>query len=210
LIRAPLLVLLSDVDGLYDGDPADPASRRIPTVTQLDDSVMALARDRATGVGKGGMSSKLEAARIATASGENVVIASGRKRGVLTDILRGRPIGTWIMARGQAVNARKRWIGFAAQPRGQVVVDAGAYRAIGEQNGSLLAIGIVEVIGQFNKGDVVGLKNPDGQEFARGLTNYPASEIRRIEGLRTDQIAGALGHRPYDEVIHRDNLLVSA
>ncbi len=210
LIRAPLLVLLSDVDGLYDGDPADPASRLISTVTRLDDATRAFVRDHQSKLGKGGMASKLEAARIATAAGENVVIASGRRDDVLSAIVRGESIGTLILARGQAVTSRKRWIGFAARPVGAVVLDEGACRAILEQGRSLLAIGVVDVVGDFRKGDVVSLRRTDGRELARGLCNYHAAEVRRIGGLRTDQIAEVLGHRPYYEVIHRNNLGFSA
>ncbi len=210
LIRSPLLVLLSDVDGLYDGDPADPAARPVATVRQLDDSILALARDTRSGIGKGGMAGKLEAARIATTAGENVIIANGHCDGILPAILRGEVVGTLILAKGQSVTSRKRWIGFAVKPLGTLVLDPGACRAITEQGGSLLAIGVVEVVGDFKKGDVVSLETPQGIEFARGLTNYAAADIRRISGLRTDQIAARLGHRPYDEVIHRDNLTVSA
>jgi len=209
LIRAPLLVLLSDVEGLYDGDPADPQSRVIPVVRRLEADVFALARDRSGGLGKGGMGSKLEAARLVTSSGENVIIAGGRTPDVLPRIIAAEPVGTLILAQGQTVGARKRWIGFAVQPRGHIAVDAGARRAIVREGRSLLAIGIVGVTGRFAKGDVVGLRGPDGAEFARGLSNYPAGEIERIQGLKTHQIADALGYCPYDEVVHRDNMAVT-
>jgi len=210
LIRAPLLVLLSDVDGLYDGDPDDPDSRVIPTVTNLDDSIFALAHDTTGGLGKGGMASKLTAARIATTAGENVLIAGGREPKVLSRILAGEQLGTLFVAQGAVVSARKRWLGLTAQTRGQLVLDAGARRAIESTGSSLLSIGVTDVVGSFGKGDVVALCDPGGTEFARGLTNYPADDIRRIKGLKTDQIAAALGHCPYAEVIHRDNLLVTS
>ena len=210
LIQAPLLVLLSDVEGLYDGDPDAPGSKVIPTVKRLDDSILSLVRDRSGGPGKGGMASKLEAARQATAGGENVIIASGRAPGTLTRILAGEPVGTLVLAQGQLVTARKRWIGFTVQPRGHLVVDAGARRAVQQRQGrSLLAIGVLDVVGQFGKGDVVALRDPDGKEFARGLTNYKADDVRKIKGLRTSEIAQALGHCPYDEVIHRNNMVVT-
>ncbi len=210
LIRAPLLVLLSDVDGLYDGDPRDSESRIIPTVTRLDDSITALARDKATGHSKGGMASKLEAARMATAAGENVIIAGGNEPGNLRRILAGEEVGTLFVAQGQTLASWKRWIGFTAQPRGKLVLDDGARSAVEQQGKSLLAIGVVEVEGTFRKGDVVSLRDRSAHEFARGLTNYSADEILQIKGLKTEQIAAALGHRPYDEVIHRDNLAVTA
>jgi glutamate 5-kinase len=208
LIRAPLLVLLSDVEGLYDGEPDDPASRLLSTVTTLDESIFALVRDRATGLSKGGMASKLEAARIATSAGENVVIASGKQPGNLLAILAGKPVGTLFVARGEAVPSWKRWIGMTAQPRGKLVLDDGARRAVETNGRSLLAIGVVDAQGAFRKGDVVAICDRQGQEFARGLTNYSADDVLRIKGLKTDQIAVALGHCPYEEVVHRDNLAV--
>lgn len=210
LVQAPLLVLLSDVDGLFDGDPSDPASRRISTVMRLDDRILGLVRDKATGLSKGGMASKLNAARIATAAGENVIIANGREPGSLAKIIAGEEVGTLFVAQGQALPAWKRWIGYTAQPRGHLVLDAGARRAVESQGRSLLAIGVVDVSGKFKKGDVVAVRDAQGGEFARGLTNYSAEEIARIKGLKTEQIAVTLGYCPYDEVIHRDNMAVLA
>jgi glutamate 5-kinase len=209
LIRAQLLILLSDVDGLYSGDPADPASRIIPTITQLDERITALVCDQRTGLSKGGMASKLAAARIATAAGENVIIAGGHRSGVLRAIFSGQLVGTLLLAQGQAIAARKRWIGYTVQPRGKLTLDEGACRAISQHGRSLLAIGVTDVSGSFQKGDVVAVVDPQGCEVARGLTNYSADEIRRIQGLRTDQIGPVLGHRPYDEVIHRDNMVLT-
>ena len=209
LIRAPLLVLLSDVDGLFDGDPHDADSRVISTVEQLDASIMGLAHDRLGGLSKGGMSSKLEAARLATTGGENVIITSGRTPNILPRIIAGEPIGTLFLAQGQAVASRKRWIGLTVKPRGRLILDAGARTAVEHKGRSLLAAGIVDAEGQFHKGDVVGLRGPDGVEFARGLTNYSADEIRQIKGLKTKQISTVLGHCPYDEIIHRDNMVVT-
>ena len=209
LLRAPLLVLLSDIDGLYDGDPALPESKIIPTVTRLDDAIFGLARDRLTGMSKGGMASKLQAARIATAAGENVIIASGRRPGSLERIVAGEEVGTLFLAQGGAIASRKRWIGFTVQPRGTLVVDDGARRAIVEQGSSLLAIGVREAVGEFAAGDVVSVRDPAGKEFARGLSNYPAAEVSKIKGLKTAAIAASLGHCPYDEVIHRDHLALT-
>jgi glutamate 5-kinase len=156
------------------------------------------------------MVSKLNAAKIATSAGENVIIASGRDDRILARIMAGEPVGTLFIAQGKTLTPWKRWIGFSAQPRGRLAVDAGACRAIVEQGRSLLAIGIVSVVGQFRKGDVVSLEDIDGNEIARGLTNYPAAEIDKIKGLKSHQIADVLGHLPYEEVIHRDNLLVGS
>jgi glutamate 5-kinase len=209
LIRAPLLVLLSDVDGLYDGDPKDAGSKLISTVTRLDESVFKLVRDGAAGTSKGGMASKLEAARIATAAGENVIIANGRTPGVLAKIAAGQEVGTLFLAQGQALRSFKRWIGFTAQPRGVLVLDAGAREAVEKKGKSLLAIGVAGASGSFKKGDVVSLTDSSGIEFARGLTNYAVDDLLRIKGLKTEQIAGVLGRLPYQEVIHRDNMALT-
>jgi glutamate 5-kinase len=198
LLRAPLLVILSDVEGLYSGDPAQGDAQLISTVRQLDETILSYVRDRGSGLGKGGMASKLSAARIATAAGENVIIASGRRAGVLGQIMRGEEVGT----------PRKRWIGFSAQSCGRIVVDAGARTAIVQQGRSLLAAGIVDIEGSFRKGDLVTLSDQQGREIARGLSNYHAEDVERIKGLRSDRIAQVLGHRPYDEVVHRDNMTV--
>lgn len=207
LIGAPLLVILSDVDGLYDGDPADEGSKLIPMVSRLDD-VLSYVQDKSTGLSKGGMASKLEAARIVTTAGENVIIASGRTPGVLTKIAASESVGTLIIAQGKSVSPWKRWIGFSAQPRGKLVLDEGACRAISEEGSSLLAIGIVAADGDFDKGDIVTLHDRSENEIARGLTNYPATEIQQIKGLKSNKISNVLGHLPYEEVIHRDNMLV--
>src|SRR5262249_40863692 len=136
LIRAPLLVLLSDVEGLYDRDPHDPTAQVIPTVSRVDDSIWPLVRDRATGISKGGMASKLEAARLATTAGENVIIASGKSPGNLRRILAGEEVGTLLVAQGQALASWKRWIGFTAPPRGGLAVDDGAQAAVARQGKS--------------------------------------------------------------------------
>ncbi|HVX10639.1 MAG TPA: glutamate 5-kinase [Pirellulales bacterium] len=210
LLRAPLLVLLSDVDGLYDGDPRSSDAKLIATVPKIDETVLGLVRDRRTGLSKGGMASKLAAAKMCALAGENTIIANGREPGALSRIVAGELEGTLVMAQGQTLTSWKRWIGFTAQPRGQLVLDEGARRAIEKQGRSLLAIGIVDCLGDFNKGDVLALRDAAGAEFARGLTNYAAADVQRIKGLKTDAIAAALGHCPYQEVIHRDNMVVTA
>ncbi len=208
LLRASLLIILSDVEGLYDGDPQLESSKLISTVSELDDSVLGYVCDQQNGPGTGGMASKLAAARIATTAGENVIIASGRRGNVLTQIAQGQQVGTLFLAQGKSISPRKRWIGFSAQPRGRVTVDAGAQAAIVRQGRSLLAVGIVAVDGSFHKGDLITLCDQQGAELARGLTNYRADEIQRIRGLHSDRIAQVLGQCPYDEVVHRDNMAV--
>jgi glutamate 5-kinase len=213
LLRAPLLVLLSDVEGLFDRHPADPQAAVIPTVTHLDSALREFQRQATVGTGpnhlsRGGMASKLEAARLASTAGESVVIANGRRPNVLIDILAGETVGTFILAQGPAVTSRKRWIGLTAQPCGRLLLDAGAQQAIAQQGRSLLAIGVRRVDGNFQKGDVVSLCREGGQEIARGLSNYGSEELRRIAGQPTERITEILGHRPYDEVVHRDNLAI--
>ena len=208
LLRAPLLVILSDVDGLYNGDPALPTSQLVPLVTKLDETTIAYAGKGSAGLSKGGMTSKLQAAKIVTAVGENVIIASGHRVGVLQQIIGGEVVGTLFVAQGKSISPWKRWIGFSAQPHGKIILDDGACRAISQQGESLLAIGITSVVGRFGKGDVVALCNAEGRELARGLTNYPAIEVERIKGLRSDRIAQVLGQCPYQVVVHRDNLAV--
>jgi glutamate 5-kinase len=213
LLQAPLLVILSVVDGLYRTDPggAAPAAEAgtvIPLVPHLDDAVLALAGSSRSALGTGGMQSKLEAAKLVTQAGGSVVITSGCKPEPLTRILAAQPVGTLFLARGQTQKARKRWIGLTARPRGHYVVDAGARRALETGSKSLLAIGIVSVVGDFDKGDVVGIQDAEGHEFARGLTNYATSEALQVRGLRTEQARQALGGAFYDEVVHKDNLVL--
>jgi glutamate 5-kinase len=210
LLRAPLLVILSDVEGLFDGDPQDSGSRLISTVSRIDDTVLNHARTARGRLSKGGMASKLEAARMATAAGENVIIAGGRTPDVLLRILAAEPLGTAFLAQGKSVSPWKRWIGFSVQTRGRLRLDDGARDAIMRRGRSLLAIGIVAVEGEFIKGDAVQICDASGREFARGLTNYSAAQVHRILGLRSDQIAEKLGHCPYEEVIHRDNMAVTS
>ena len=151
----------------------------------------------------------MEAARMCTAAGESVLIVGGKRRGVLEDVLAGKQVGTLFLPQAGSLTSRKRWIGYTVRPRGHYVVDAGARRAIERAGKSLLAIGVVDVVGTFEQGDPVIVCEADGVEFARGLTNYSAVDALKIKGLRTSQIRAALGSLPYDEVIHRDNLVVT-
>jgi glutamate 5-kinase len=209
LLQAPLLVLLTNVDGLYASDPTtNPSAELLTTVPQIDGSVMDMAGGSKSVLGTGGMRSKIRAARLATAAGESVIMANGTRAGTLDAIFAGDKVGTLFLPHGTTVPAWKRWVGYTARPQGRLQVDAGARQAVQHKGRSLLPIGVVGVQGVFGKGDVVALVDPDGVEFARGLTNYTAVDVERILGLRTEQIAEVLGAIPYVEVVHRDNLVV--
>jgi len=210
LIQADLLIILSVVDGLLTGDPTNPASNRIPLVDRFDDDLLNLVGASKSSRGTGGMKTKLEAVRTATAVGVNVMIANGKRQNVLGELLAGVDIGTLFLGEGDGVSAWKRWIGYTLPPKGRLVVDAGARRAVEQQGKSLLAIGVVRVEGDFAKGEVVSLLDTHGDEFARGLTNYDTPSAMAIAGKRTDEITRDLVPAPYDEVIHRDNLVVTS
>ncbi len=210
LLQAPLLILLTNVDGLFSGDPGiDPKAEKIATVSSIDISVMEMAGATKSVLGTGGMRSKLRAARLATAAGESVIMANGAAPGVLDAIFSCEPLGTLFLPHGSSLPAWKRWLGFTARPKGKLLVNDGAKRALCELGKSLLAVGIVELKGAFSKGDVVALCDASGTEFARGLTNYSSEDTAQVLGLRTDQVAEVLGSFPYEEVVHRDNLVVT-
>ncbi len=210
LLQAPLLILLTVVDGLYSADPKiDSAAQVLSTVPRIDAAIMDKAGDSRSPLGSGGMRSKLRAARLATEAGESVIMANGATPGVLDAILAGQAVGTLFLPHGGTLPAWKRWLGYTARPRGRLVVDAGARVAVEKKGRSLLPIGVIQVVGAFSKGDVVALADAEGTEFARGLTNYSAQDASRICGLRTDQMAETLGGVPYEEIVHRDNLVVT-
>lgn len=208
LLRAELLVILTVVDGLRRPGADGRLGERIEVVEEVGEEVLALASDEATELGRGGMTSKLQAAQMATRTGEAVVIADGTGQGVLAAIVAGKPVGTLFLPSARPMTSRKRWIGFGVRPRGAVQVDAGARRALVERGKSLLPSGVTGVEGRFERGDVVELEDEGGEVFGRGLTNYSAEEVLRLRGMKTSQISRVLGSRPYDEIIHRDNLVI--
>ncbi len=209
LLRAPLLVLLTNVDGLYSDDPrTNPDAKLLATVPNIDASVTELAASTKSALGSGGMPSKLRAARLATAAGEAVIMANGSLDGILDRVFAGEPVGTLFLPHGEDVPAWKRWLGFTARPKGTLRVDAGAKRAVIEQGRSLLPVGVIAVDGEFGKGDVVSICDADGSEIARGLSNYSSEDAHRLLGKQTEQIVSLLGSVPYPELIHRDNLVV--
>ncbi len=208
LFSRPALIILSDVEGVYNMDPRMPEAKVLNCVDQIDQSTFDLAVNRTTGISKGGMASKLKAAQFVTQSGAPVIIAGGRVENVLTRLVAGEVLGTLFLPSQRGMAPKKRWIGFTAQASGTLSVDAGAARAIRSGGPSLLAIGIVQVNGRFVKGEVLSVIDEAGVEIARGLTNYSSQELMKIRGLRSLAIAEVLGHCPYEEVIHRDNMTI--
>ncbi len=203
LLAADLLVLLTVVDGVYDGDEL------LDVIERVDDKAMALVNHDRSSLGVGGMATKLTAADLVTRAGEVAVVANGRTPNVLRRVLAGEKLGTVFVPRARKMSSRRRWIGQASRPSGRVVVDAGAATALRKRGKSLLPSGIVAIEGRFAKGAVVVVVDPSDTEIARGLTNYSASQLQKIKGLRTSQVAAVLGDKPYDEVIHRNNMTMS-
>lgn len=210
LVEADALILLSDVDGLYTANPrVDKDAQLLSVVEELTPELEQAAGGAGSEFGTGGMATKLEAARIVTSAGIPMVLAHGSRPNVLQDVLSGRPVGTLFLPRQRGMSARKRWLAFHQRVRGSVTVDDGAARALMERGGSLLPAGVVDAEGAFQAGDLVRVFAPDGTELARGLSNYGVDAVRQIRGLRTDQLEAVLGYKGYDEVIHRDNLVVN-
>lgn len=207
LIEADLLVILTNVDGLYDSDPrVNTAARLIPSVSNIDEATEAAGG--ASGQGSGGMTSKLDAARIATSSGVNVVIANGKRPDIMERIAGGQAAGTSIPATTDHLEARKRWILGSIAKTGHIVVDDGAAGALRRRGPSLLPAGVAEVRGSFGRGEAVEVRDPKGALIAAGTTNYAEEELVRIRGMKSARIAQVLGYSYGDEVIHRDNLVV--
>ncbi len=200
MLAADLLVLLTSVDGvLADGEVLD-------VVEQVDGDTLAHVSDERSRLGSGGMASKLEAVRIVTLAGEAAAIGNSRCPHVLTRLLAGEKVGTVFVPGKRKMPSRRRWIAHASRPAGQVTVDDGAARALRDRGKSLLPSGVTNVSGRFEKGAVVAVVDSAGGAIARGLTNYSAEQIDTIKGLKTSQIVKALGDKPYDEIIHRNNM----
>ena len=207
MVSADCLVLLSDVDGLYDADPATCADAKlIPQIKKITPAIEAAAGMTRTEFGSGGMVTKLAAARMCMSAGCATVIASGRRMNPLAAIEAGHG-NTWFLPSSSPMAARKQWIAGSLRPRGTLIIDAGAHRALMEGS-SLLPVGIVSVNGQFGRGDAVNVENSTGQVLARGLTAYSSDEVAQILGQRSSDIERLLGYGGRDEVIHRDNLVI--
>jgi glutamate 5-kinase len=208
MISADTLVLLSDIDGLYTADPRkDKGARHIPEVRELTPEIEGMAGDAPAGYSSGGMVTKLAAARIATSAGCRMVIARGAALHPLQAIEAGA-LATWFLPTAEPRGARKRWIAGALNPVGVLVVDAGAATAL-RRGTSLLPAGVRAVEGSFERGDPVIVRDPDGRELARGLSAYSSADARAIAGHKSGEIEAILGYRGRDEMIHRDDLVVS-
>ncbi|NLY89376.1 MAG: glutamate 5-kinase [Firmicutes bacterium] len=208
LVGADLLVLLSDVGGLYTGDPRrNKEVSLVPVVREITPRIQAMAGEAGTLFGTGGMQTKIEAARIVTRSGIAMVLASGQEPRVVERIIAGDAVGTIFLPAQETLLGRKRWIAFAGQPRGEIVIDPGAVEALVTHKKSLLPSGVVDVKGRFELGDLVRIVDEENREVARGLSNFSADEIRKIMGGKTRTIAQILGYKTYDEVVHRNNLV---
>ena len=209
LIEADLLIILTDIDGLCDADPrVHPEAKCIPLVEDIDQDMGDRVGDTRGEATVGGMVSKIEAAQKASRFGIPTIIAGGKREGVLHQILKGKQIGTLILPKVETLSSRKHWIAFNLKPQGEIAVDAGAKKAVVQKGKSLLASGVVQIKGTFDRGDSVSCLGPQGREFARGLVNYSAVELRQIKGIRSGQIEKMLGYKYSDEVIHRDDLVV--
>ena len=209
LIDADLLVILSDIDGLYTADPRlHPDARFIPVVEKITAEMERGAGDALSGVGTGGMRSKIMAAKKVGAYGVPMVILNGKKTGLLAALFDGKETGTLFLPRLEKMDSRKHWIAYTAASKGGIVVDDGAREALVNKGKSLLPGGVVSVEGVFKVGDCVNCLDLRGAVFARGLTKYSSIDLDRIRGLKTSQIAPVLGHKDYDEVIHRDDLVI--
>ena len=209
LVGADLLIILTDIDGLYDKDPREhPDARLVPLVESFDAELEKAASGRAGALGRGGMGSKLQAAKKAAAAGLPTIIANGLTPGILKKIFAGDEVGTIFLPQAQKLKSRQYWLAYNVNPKGAILLDQGAYEALSQRHKSLLPAGIVAVFGGFGKGAAVQLMDPEGKPFAIGLTNYSARDIARIQGRQTKEIEQFLGQKGYDEVIHRDNLVI--
>jgi glutamate 5-kinase len=210
MVQAGLLIILSDVPGVLTGDPRTrPDASLIPLITDPEAEMRGLVAESVGPLGSGGMATKIKAARQAARAGICVIIAPGREPDTLTAALDpAREVGTLILAGSKRLPGRKHWIAFALRPSGAIGLDHGAAEALRSKGRSLLASGIREVRGEFGSGDCVSLLDSDGLEFGRGLVNYPAADVLKVKGMRSQEIPRVLGYKVADEIIHRDNFVL--
>ncbi|MFT6095086.1 MAG: glutamate 5-kinase [Pseudohongiellaceae bacterium] len=208
LINADAMVILTDQEGLFDSDPrSNPSATLIARGSANDMTLQAMAGSGSS-IGRGGMLTKVTAARLAARSGTDTVIASGRHEGVITRLAAGEPIGTWLKADSEPVTARKQWLAGQLMVKGTLILDSGAISVLQNSGKSLLAVGITSVAGEFTRGEVVACVDQNNNEIARGLTNYSASEVKLLLGQSSEKIEAILGYGGEEEIIHRDNLVI--
>jgi glutamate 5-kinase len=208
LVNADLLVILSDIDGLYDKDPRlHKNAKLIPHVEHITAELEKKATGTLSSIGVGGMLTKLQAARKAALFGVPTILANGTTEGIFDRILQGEEVGTFFSSAGDKLTSRKHWIAFTLESRGKIIVDEGAKKAILQKGKSLLPSGVLSVEGKFRQGDPVLLLDMQNQEFAKGIVNYDSKEIHKIKGLKTIEVLSRLGYKGSDEVIHRDDLV---
>ena len=210
IVEADIFINLTSAAGLYDCNPTESKKAKlISLVPEITSEIEAAATAETSSVGTGGMKSKILAAKKVTAMGIPCVIAPGKRKNILTDILAGREIGTIFLPMVDRLNSKKYWIAFTLRPRGRLIIDDGAKKALLTKGKSLLPSGIIDVEGDFELGDPVSCIDREGTVLAKGLVNFSSMEIRKIMGLKTSQIYQVLGHKDYDEIIHRDNLAIT-
>ncbi len=210
LMDADILINLTDIDGLFDEDPrSNPDAKLIPVVTSINKKILNIAGNIPGPLGTGGMLSKIKAARKVTAAGIPMLISNGLKPDILKNLFAGKAKGTFFVPRGKKLKSRKCWIGYSLKSKGILVIDEGAATAILKRGTSLLPSGITKVIGDFNEGAPVEFRHTEDLILGTGLVNYSAADIRKIMGLKSNQIKERLGYKPYDDVIHRDNLVIT-
>lgn len=208
LIEAESLIILTDQDGMYDCDPRQNALAKIISERPASDMSLDDMAGSGGALGRGGMLSKVRAARLAARSGANTVIVGGRIENVVTRVADGEMLGTLLFASQQPLAARKRWLAGQLQSRGVFVLDDGAVRVLREQGKSLLPVGVKKVIGHFTRGELIVCRDQQGNDIAHGLTNYGSDDARKIIGHPSTQIQALLGYKDYDELVHRDNLVL--
>lgn len=210
IVDADLVIILSDVDGLYTANPqTHPDAVIVPEVAEITPEIEASAGGVGSARGTGGMATKIQAAKAATSSGIHLVIASGTEKNAITRVLQGEELGTLFVSRENRLQFRKRWLAFGAKIAGSIVVDDGCAKAIRKAGGcSILPAGVFAVQGEFLPGSTVSVIDKDAHELARGLVHYSSAELEQIKGCNSSEITNILGHKNFDEVIHRDDLVI--
>ena len=209
IVDADLVVILSDIEGLYDANPLEHADAKLLSEVQdISPAIEAMAGGPGSARGTGGMYTKIQAAKIAINSGIGMVIASGSQDGIVRQVLAGALVGTYFWPKENKLHFRKRWLAFGARIKGSIMVDSGCAKAILDGGSSLLAAGIISIEDTFEQGNTVSIFSQDRREIARGITNYSSDDLNKIKGSHTHEIASILGIKHYDEVIHRDNMVL--